>query len=530
MRIFLLFFILTCCGGIALAQSTTLDSLLQQLERHPRPDTNRVRLLMQISWAAWGTEPFKLKTYSEQALKLAQDLKDTRGIADALSGIGYYYWSQTEFDRSMEFTLKAVREYERCHDQAGVSRCYGTIGLGYAQANNYDKSIEYHLRALEINQKINNKKGIARDVNNLGYAYELKKDYRQSLRYYQQALQLRIELDDREGAIMPQSNVGSAYLYLGNYTLALDYFFKALAEAKAFNNKNLIALSYQNIGEASYKNGNYRDGEQYLFSALQLANEIGDKKRREEAYKILTALEESRKNYAAAFDYLTRLQGVRDTLYTQERTRQVAEMEARFETEKKEQAIQLLEQEKRIDVLWRNILTAGMLLLVSAFIVVYFHQQFRERKNRELLNLQIDLLTAQTQELTDKYRMALVSGADPSFETTDQRLVKKALEVVERNISDPLFGVERLADEMGMSRANLHRKMKTVTGFSPGDFIRNVRLKRAAWLLQNQADSVSQIGLTVGFEDQSYFSKSFKKQFGVSPSEYFRSSAVAQDN
>jgi AraC-like DNA-binding protein len=76
-----------------------------------------------------------------------------------------------------------------------------------------------------------------------------------------------------------------------------------------------------------------------------------------------------------------------------------------------------------------------------------------------------------------------------------------------------------------MSRANLLRKVKSATGFAPSEFIRSVRLKRAALLLRDQADSVTQIGFMVGFEDQSYFAKSFRKYFGVSPTEYARSLA-----
>ena len=95
--------------------------------------------------------------------------------------------------------------------------------------------------------------------------------------------------------------------------------------------------------------------------------------------------------------------------------------------------------------------------------------------------------------------------------------------MVENNLSDRLFGVEQMARELGMSRTNLHRKLKVITGFPPSELIRNIRLRRAAQLLMNQSDSIAQISFTVGFEDHSYFSKSFKKQFGVTPSEYFQS-------
>ena len=92
--------------------------------------------------------------------------------------------------------------------------------------------------------------------------------------------------------------------------------------------------------------------------------------------------------------------------------------------------------------------------------------------------------------------------------------------MVEENISDPLFGVEKMASEMNMSRASLHRKLKSITGFPPSELIRSIRLRKAARLILSKVDSVSQIALLVGFNDYSHFSKSFKKHFGVSPTSY----------
>jgi AraC-like DNA-binding protein len=83
--------------------------------------------------------------------------------------------------------------------------------------------------------------------------------------------------------------------------------------------------------------------------------------------------------------------------------------------------------------------------------------------------------------------------------------------------------VEEMGKAMAMSRTNLHRKIKAITGFPPSELIRTIRLRKAAILLLHQTNTVSQVSLSVGFEDHSYFSKSFRKQFGVSPSEYYQS-------
>jgi AraC-like DNA-binding protein len=77
-----------------------------------------------------------------------------------------------------------------------------------------------------------------------------------------------------------------------------------------------------------------------------------------------------------------------------------------------------------------------------------------------------------------------------------------------------------MAEEANLSRTQLLRKLKALTGVSPNDLIKEIRLKRAAEMIIQRIDTITQIGYAVGFNDQSYFSKCFKKQFGVSPTEF----------
>jgi AraC-like DNA-binding protein len=80
--------------------------------------------------------------------------------------------------------------------------------------------------------------------------------------------------------------------------------------------------------------------------------------------------------------------------------------------------------------------------------------------------------------------------------------------------------VEKMAEEMNLSRTQLLRKVKALTGLSPNDFIKDLRLKHAAEMITRKSDTITQIGYAVGFNDQSYFTKCFKKQYGLTPSEY----------
>jgi len=102
----------------------------------------------------------------------------------------------------------------------------------------------------------------------------------------------------------------------------------------------------------------------------------------------------------------------------------------------------------------------------------------------------------------------------------DEKFVQKVKEITEANISNFDFSVEKMADEVHLSRSQLFRKLKSVTGLTPTEFINDMRLNKAAELILTNTDKLSHIGYAVGFKEPSYFSKSFRKKFGVNPSEY----------
>jgi len=102
----------------------------------------------------------------------------------------------------------------------------------------------------------------------------------------------------------------------------------------------------------------------------------------------------------------------------------------------------------------------------------------------------------------------------------DDLLMERIMKSVNAHLSDSNFNVESLARDVGMSRAQLHRKMKEITGMSTGKFVRDMRMQQAARLIREGRVNVSQVAYSVGFSDQAHFSTVFKNYFGVTPSEY----------
>ena len=141
--------------------------------------------------------------------------------------------------------------------------------------------------------------------------------------------------------------------------------------------------------------------------------------------------------------------------------------------------------------------------------------------NSEMLRLKLfNLLSAKAQLKKYFYREKLLEPRAVELASSEDNFLQNIMEIIEKNISDSLLSVETLAREMGISQSKLYTKIKTLTSQSPNEFIRTVRLKRAVQLMEVGDYSIKEITSLAGFNTPSYFTKCFKKQYGVLPSEY----------
>lgn len=115
-----------------------------------------------------------------------------------------------------------------------------------------------------------------------------------------------------------------------------------------------------------------------------------------------------------------------------------------------------------------------------------------------------------------------------ALQSSDEKFLAKAMEYLEKNIGDEAMSIDKFADSMNLSSSMLYRKIKFLTGVSPVEFIRSVRMKRAAQLLENETFSIAEIACKVGFSDTRYFSTCFKKMYGLTPSQYQQQGSTFQ--
>lgn len=139
----------------------------------------------------------------------------------------------------------------------------------------------------------------------------------------------------------------------------------------------------------------------------------------------------------------------------------------------------------------------------------------------EVLRLSVKNLLTSREKMRKKFSKEFtIAPKNIVIQSADEEFLNKLIGITEEELDEPGFGVERLASKVAMSQSVLYKKLRAVTDMSVNEFIKSIRLKKAAQLLISKQYNVSEVSLMVGFYDRKYFSKEFKKEFGVTPSEY----------
>ena len=145
--------------------------------------------------------------------------------------------------------------------------------------------------------------------------------------------------------------------------------------------------------------------------------------------------------------------------------------------------------------------------------------------NMEMLLLKVRHLIEMKKKMQKAFMQSSTMGialTEVQASSMDEELMRKAIAYIEEQIANPELSVERLSREMGMSRVNFYKKCLSITGKTPVELIRTVRLKRAAQLLEKSQMRVNEVALECGFNDVKLFRKYFKDEFGRLPSDYHK--------
>ncbi|MFH1322030.1 MAG: tetratricopeptide repeat protein [Bacteroidota bacterium] len=181
------------CSINIYADQSMVDSLLSELET-AKEDTNKVNILNNLSKELQSSNPDKALNYAEQALKLSKKLSSLPDQALAKSG------------------------------KKGIAISFNNIGIIHKNWGNYEKAIEYYLKALKIQEDLGNKDGIAGILNNIGNIYIIWKNYTKALEFYSKSLQIVQAYNLRETIMYDYEVFSKTYSAMGNYQKAYEYY------------------------------------------------------------------------------------------------------------------------------------------------------------------------------------------------------------------------------------------------------------------------------------------------------------------
>ncbi|MBI3501304.1 MAG: tetratricopeptide repeat protein [Bacteroidetes bacterium] len=333
----------------------------------------------------------KAEEYHSRALKIREQLQEKSLIAASVFNLARIQYMQGNHSKALELNFRALALREEVGDKKAIAATYNNIGGVYFSRGEYDKTIEYIEKALQIEKEIGDKEGMSHALNNLGSIYLQRKEPDKALDYINKGLKLRQELGDKKGEAMALDNIGSIYAELGKKEKGLDYHLQALKLHQEINDKEGIASSYVNLGVAYEENGNDETAIEYFKKGLDAAKEITSREWIKNACNSLSQIFEKKKEYKNAYEFHKLYSDTKDSLLNEESSKQIAEMQTKYETEKKEQQITLLNKDKELQdaqlnrqkiVIWSVV--GGLLIVVFLSIFI-----FRERKKSEKLLLNI---------------------------------------------------------------------------------------------------------------------------------------------
>ncbi|MBI3500436.1 MAG: tetratricopeptide repeat protein, partial [Bacteroidetes bacterium] len=343
-----------------------------------------------IAYFYQGDYPKTLEYYF-QSLKIKEQIGDKSEIAKTIGNIGTVYWRQGNYSKTLEYYFKALKTFEEVGNKNKITVILSNIGIVYKEQGDNPKALEYYFKALKMDEELGRKNGIAANLNNIGTVYYQQGDNTKALECFFKGLKMADELGDKQSQANTFGNIGVIYSAQADYPKALEYYFKALKINEEMGDKSGMTIELGNIGSAYTKQKKYAQAEHYLLKSLALAREIGSLADIKEGHQLLSELYFEKGEYKNAYEHHQQYSNAKDSLLNEESSKQIAEMQTKYETEKKEQQITLLNKDKELQdaqlnrqkiVIWSVV--GGLLIVVFLSIFI-----FRERKKSEKLLLNI---------------------------------------------------------------------------------------------------------------------------------------------
>ncbi len=388
MKKLIFLFIIISSSHPIYAQSTVRDSLSQLLQKE-KSDTSRVLLLVQLSSQYAFFKPDSAMLLALKGLELSRIIGFPKGEATSLNRIGGTYNLLGNYLKGMQLHLQALQIRERIQDVNGIAQSLNDIGNVLRIQGEYYKAIEYHLKAKKLSEQINNKEGLAGSINSLGRCYLQLKQYDSAIANARQAYEIANKFKDHPRTEFSLFLMGEIYLETGQKKLALEYYRRSIPYQKMTQNDLRLSQTFIGMAKLFENEGQHDSSVYYARQALIIAREKFAKQFLDVS-SFLSSFYKNRRNVDSAFFYLEVAKAANDSLFSQEKTRQIQSLA--FDEQLRQKDLEAERTRYQNQIRLYILLSALTVFLVIAIFL------FRNNKQKQKLNA----VLRQQKEKTEK--------------------------------------------------------------------------------------------------------------------------------
>lgn len=306
--------------------------------------------------------------YLLESLKIAQETKDKNAQANIMRdlAIAYHYQGPENFPSAIEYAKKSLLLFQELKKKGGIAKCYQELGGLYSDnisepTFNLKWSQNYFEKALEIQKELGNKVAIAQLQSALGYVCGCNKDFAKAIGYIESSCVIYEEEKDNLGIMYAHYTLADIYYRMGNMPLAISQINKCIEMANEYGNKDLLNNAYEVLSGYHTESGDYKN-----------------------------ALQDYKKSVAFKFE-----------MYNEERIKAFADLEKKYESEKKQKEIELLNKDKELQKTEINRQTTQKYAFIGGFVFmlllsVVIFKSYRDKKKANVL------LAQQKSEIEEK--------------------------------------------------------------------------------------------------------------------------------
>ncbi|MBI4649010.1 MAG: tetratricopeptide repeat protein [Bacteroidia bacterium] len=350
--------------------------------------------------------------YCDKAIEIYKKIGNKIKESTILNSIANIYVSMADYQKAIEYFFASLKIDEELNDKRGIAVSFRNIGIVYEKWMKFDEAIDYYQKALDIHNRIGNKEGMATGLHDIGIIYANIGNLKASLLNFQKALKIYEKIDEKQGISVTLNNIGNVYFIRKEYDKAIMYFKKSLKINEEFCYYEGIAFSINNIGNVYVEWQKYNIAIDYYKKGLQISQDYTLKQNIMNYYLSMSDVYSITKDCKKALEYYKQYTTLKDSIFNEESHKQITEMQTKYETEKKEKEIELLNKEKKLQTtelekkaveikkknIQRNAFIAGFCLVLLLTAIVYRSYRQKKKSNRMLHEKNI-LISNQKEEI-----------------------------------------------------------------------------------------------------------------------------------